>query len=180
MASPKQKYSIFKPKDPNFNGGSSSSYGNRNKDVTTSLFPTTPNGDALYNAAEQNFKTAQVDTGDAQIWGEGASNGKVNLDYTGISGTDKTPPNTSLTQEDQSSKKVGPYIPNIDAKNISGNVDLGAYASNPGPTVDYNNAVAVDENSYNQQHGVYSPKASSDRTRVTLGDTLSKGKSKNT
>jgi len=176
MASPKQKYSIFKPKDPNFNGGSSRTPGNRNKDVGTNSFPTTPTGDELFAQAEANFKPTQVDTGDAQMWPDLA--GKVNLDYKGITGTDQTPADTSTIQTDINGKKVGPYIPNNNAPNVKANPDLNAVG--PGPTLDYNEISTVDKNKYVQNHGVFTPKDISDKTRVTLGDTLKKGKSKNT
>jgi hypothetical protein len=175
-SSPKQKYSIFKPKDPNFNGGSSRGYGNRNKDVGTNSFPTTPTGDELFAQAEANFKPAQVDTGDAQMWSDLA--GKVNLDYTGITGTSQVPVDTSALQTDIDGKKVGPYIPNNNAPNIKGNPDLNA--TGPGPSLDYNEISAVDKDKYVQNHGVFTPKDSSGKSRVTLGDTLKKGKSKNT
>lgn len=184
MASPKQKYSIFKPKTPNFGGGTPGSFGNRSESTLKEMFPTSPvtsgqqNQSELYDAAEANFKTAQVNTGDANVWSD--LGGKVNLDYSGITGTNQTPPDTSVTQTDDNGKKVGPYIPNIDSKNIKGVVDPTAYANNAGPTVDYNTVNAVDKTKYDSQHGVFSPdKSSAPSKRVTLGDTLKKGESKN-
>lgn len=188
------KYTIFNPPAPSSPG----SMGSRNSTVLKKMFPNTlkvfggesgvlegvkegtqvglgSGTNDIYEYAKVVFTPDNV-KGDNEMWiysnpdlyGQ-TPNGFVSRTYSAA-------PNTSTIVTDKAGKLVGPYIPNISS---APNADPSQQPDPPSPSPDYNSIVTVDKTKYVSNHGVFAPSESSKKTRITLGQSLTYGKSKN-
>jgi hypothetical protein len=126
----------------------------------------------IYTYARAVFTPENV-KGDDQMWvySNPALYGSTPNGY--VSRTYSAAPDT---QNISAADGAGPYIPNISS---APDANPALKPAPPQPTPDYNTISAVDKTKYSSTNGVFSPQKSSQKTRITLGQTLKYGISKN-
>lgn len=184
----RNKYTIFNPPVPTSPG----TFGVRSHGRLLSMFPGTLTwfggsgkvengvgaGKELYEHALEVF-TPVIVQGDQQLWDYDNSrglyganappDGSVSRNYVGA-------PDLATVLHGSAGLPGDSYIPNVAS---APNADPAQLPIPPTPSPNYNNISATNVAAYNFKTGVFSPKVSSDKTRLTLGSVLTKGKSPN-